>query len=205
MEITKDTYIDTLQRLKMVSSSTRNKCVDRAIFAIKDLEQFLDYRGKIVLRGFTDRSIIELQNAWDKACGSSAASSTNKPRRLTRILSQEEKSTISELEDLFESTYMGGCNVTQKEELDLLLQPTSFTLNHVNSELVFLQAFNSYLCFLRDKHRKPKIRADEEEYQLANWYHYILNNQDTLDNNYNGLVDTLKRCADTIDPESYFV
>jgi len=87
------------------------------IFTVKDLEKYVDHRGRISIKGFSVRSINELQNAWDKACEPKAAVPSNKPRRLVRILSQEEKNTISELESLFESTYLGGCSTSSDSSM----------------------------------------------------------------------------------------
>lgn len=211
MEITPNTYIDTLQRLKIVSSSTRNKCIDRAIFAIKDLEQYLDYRGRIVLRGFSDRSIIELQNAWDKANGSSAASSSaNKPRRLTRILSQEEKSTISELEDLFENTYMGGCTVEGDNKPvshnTIAIQKKTIVVEEPSiapvSNLDRVKDLNDFLVkltnFLNKNPKKPSLQSEGEELELATRFEYMIKHKNLYEKTELDIISTIEKALNSL-------
>lgn len=202
MEITKSTYIDKLQRLKLISSTTRNNLIDRAIFTVQDLEQFIDHRGKISIRGLSTRSICELQAVCDKVFNSSSESSEKKPRKLVRILSNEEKSTISELQDLFASTYLGGCTIDKDTSNSKALRaedPSRIKARNdrkykpgtSEGRQIFHEYCSRYLGFLKNNERLPDALRGSNEKELTDWYGYVTLEKDEYDDLVKSLIDSL--------------
>lgn len=219
MDITKSTYIDTLQRLRLVSSVTRNNCVDRMIFTVGDLERFADSNGRISIRGFSNRSILELQSVWDKVkkTGSNPVDSLNKPRNLVRILSEEEKSAISELENLFESTYLSGGS--RKSDITFMsvdsiegehpvatpqtktesIDPSSDRLKaQMKEEFVaeLSEMHENYLRFVIKHHRRPSLMSNGDEQKLARWYEVVLKFEE--DDSYKKIVGLIKEGSESL-------
>lgn len=96
---------------RLISVTTRNNCVDRAIFTVGDLAKYVDVWGKVVIRGMSQRSLLELQKVWDQA-NALPSTTTNHSvpgkRKLVRVISKEEQDTIDELTELYQSAYLGG-------------------------------------------------------------------------------------------------
>lgn len=175
MIITKQTIIDELVKNRLISSLTRDKCISRFIFRVGDLDSYIDDYGMLNIKGFSTRSISELREVLDKVSIAQPlrSSTDNKPRKLVRILTAEEKETISELEDLFESSFLGNKKSDSKEEHSLIeigkidLKPVEEEIEIGLSEII--EKGQAVLTFYEEHGRFPRLASIGEERKLALW------------------------------------
>lgn len=114
-KISRNTNIDELYRRGLIGQYTRDKCIDKHIFMVADLEEYLTYSGQLYIKGMPSNATYSLQKIWKMANTESDTDELTQNKtghtNLIRILNAKEKDTVNELMSLFDSTFIEGNSV----------------------------------------------------------------------------------------------